>query len=92
MTQPRYLSRRESLVSSRQRESNIGDGRSELAFTLDRRPLIIAQRKHFDWILWFQVGDFYELYEQDCDWAEREFGLKVLRQRLVYLKSLSLGN
>lgn len=37
----------------------------------------LEQRKHFDWILWFQVGDFYELYEQDCDWAEREFGLKV---------------
>lgn len=35
------------------------------------------KKKHFDTVLFFQKGKFYELYEDDALIAHREFGLKV---------------
>ncbi len=35
------------------------------------------KRKHFDKVIFFKKGKFYELYEHDADLAKGKLGLKI---------------
>ncbi|KAH3767773.1 DNA mismatch repair protein Msh6 [Pelomyxa schiedti] len=47
------------------------------AMTAFERQYWLIKQKHFDTIIFFRKGKFYELYENDADLGERVLGLKV---------------
>lgn len=45
--------------------------------TLPQRQYWDVKSRYFDWIVWFQVGSFYELYAEDAMLGQSLLGLKI---------------
>ena len=53
-------------------------------FTPFEKQFWEIKSKHFDTVVFFKKGKFYELYEQDADIGMREFDLKMTDRQVVY--------